>query len=113
MEDISPFSGATDTMLWTSGDIWDLDFKTELDFAPACNSLLRFTSGATPADLLVTSMAAQPFHPHTYVQALVWFGPGIKRAATSQCETRQTPYRLRYAGSAKRFLFISLESRRI
>ena len=29
--------------------------------SPVCNELLRFTSGATPADLLATSMVAEPF----------------------------------------------------
>ena len=33
---------------------------------PTCNRFLRFTSGATPADLLATSMAAEPFDPHNY-----------------------------------------------
>ena len=45
---------------------------------------LRFTSGATPADLLAASMAAEPSLPHT-CEALV---------------IRQTLYRLSYPGSA-------------
>ena len=28
---------------------------------PVCNRILRFTSGATPADLLMVRMAAEPF----------------------------------------------------
>ena len=39
--------------------------------SPTCNGFFRFTSGATPADLLVASMAAKPFDSHTYIQALV------------------------------------------
>ena len=48
-----------------------------LDFCPGCqrrddvpnsssayDGFLRFTSGATPADLLTTSMAAEPFLVH-------------------------------------------------
>ena len=38
--------------------------------SPACNGFLRFTSGATPADLLVVSMTAEPFlstHWHTSI----------------------------------------------
>ena len=33
---------------------------------PACNRILRFTWGVTPADLLVASMASKPF-PSTYL----------------------------------------------
>ena len=38
--------------------------------SPACNRILRFTSGATPADLLVASMVAKPF-PSTYFQTSI------------------------------------------
>ena len=43
-----------------------LAFKAKVDpllvcFLPSCNGFLRFTSGATPADLLVVSRAAEPF----------------------------------------------------
>ena len=63
---------------------------------------LRFISGVTPADLFAASMAAEPFSS-TYL----WVGIGGSRnldlcaATTSGCETRQTLYRLSYAGSAK------------
>ena len=32
---------------------------------PVCNGFLRLISGATPAGLLMASMAAKPFDPHT------------------------------------------------
>ena len=35
--------------------------------SPACNEFLRFTSGATPADCIEVSMAAEPFRS-TYLQ---------------------------------------------
>ena len=35
-------------------------------FSPGCNVFLRFTSSATPADLLAASIVAKPvFYPHT------------------------------------------------
>ena len=48
-----------------------LGFKARVDpllncFFPAC-IFFRFTSGATPADLLIISMAAEPFQ-FTYLQ---------------------------------------------
>ena len=57
--------------LVTSG----LGFKARMDpslrsSSPACNRILRFTYGATPADLLVTSMAAELF-PSTYLQTSI------------------------------------------
>ena len=44
-----------------------------------------FTSGTTPTDPLVSSMAAEPFDPHTCtsVQAMVGLEPGI--ACTARC----------------------------
>ena len=49
---------------------------TTLHFKARVDSLLRFTSGETPADL--ASMAAEPFDPHTCtcVQALFVLQPG-------------------------------------
>ena len=46
-----------------------LGFKARVDpclhvSLPACNEFLRFTFGATPADLLVASMADEPFLIH-------------------------------------------------
>ena len=78
-----------------------LDFKARLHaLLPACNQFLTFTSGVTPADLLVASMAVEPFHPHTCIQALVGPKSSIKCAAASQHVTKQTLYRLSCAGLA-------------
>ena len=54
------------SLFWTSGDIWP-GFQSQGGFPslyaslPACNGFLKFTSGATPANLLMTSMAAETF----------------------------------------------------
>ena len=34
--------------------------------SPTCNGFLRFTSGATPADLTTASMVAEPFLIHIH-----------------------------------------------
>ena len=66
LEDISPFCGATDTPVSDSGDVCPR-FQSQSVFPclcallPGCKGNLRFTSGATLADLLVASMAAKPF----------------------------------------------------
>ena len=62
--------------------------------SPVCNGFLRFTSGATPADLLAISMAVELFHPHTCtcIQALVGIKSGMKCAAASQNVSRQKLY---------------------
>ena len=50
-------------MFWTSGDV-SPGFQSQewiphlCALSPACNEFLRFTSGATPADLLAATMAA-------------------------------------------------------
>ena len=75
---------------------------------PVCNRFLRFTCGMTPADLLAASMAGEPLHPHTCVQALVMLQSRIKCAAASQYVTRHTLYRLSYTGSVSFWIFISL-----
>ena len=52
----------------TSGDVFS-GFQSQGQFPnlhaslPGHNGYLRFTSGVTPADLLVASMAAKLFHP--------------------------------------------------
>ena len=51
---------------------------------------LRFTSGATPADLLVA----------TYLQGIGGTGNQELSCHRSQCEIRQTLHRLSYPGSA-------------
>ena len=49
------------SLFWTSGDVYP-GFQTHSHaLSCASNRILRFTSGATPADLLVTSMVAKPF----------------------------------------------------
>ena len=60
------FVGPLIPCFWTSGDIspW---FQSHCGsphlhaFSTACNGLLRFASVATPADLLMASMTAEPF----------------------------------------------------
>ena len=51
-------------MLWTSGEIF-LGFNVRVDQLPTCNGFLRFTLGVTPAELLMTRMAAKPLYPIT------------------------------------------------
>ena len=55
--------GPPKLLFWTPGDICR-GFHNEGAFLPAHNGFLRFTSGATPADLLTASVA---FCPHTHV----------------------------------------------
>ena len=78
LEDISPFVGSLIPLFWTSGEICP-GFQSQggpinciyiIWISPACNGFLRFTSGATPADLLTASIAAEPFwskYLHTYM----------------------------------------------
>ena len=79
LEDISPFRGATDTpgldfwwhLPWVSKPGWIPHLHALL---PARNEFLRFSSGATPADCIQVSMAAEPFwsiYLQTCPQALV------------------------------------------
>ena len=57
-------------LFWISGDV-SSGFQSQGGFPclcalpPVCNKVLKFTSGATPAGLLVESMAAKLFHPRT------------------------------------------------
>ena len=61
---MSPFCGASDTPVldfwpclpWVSKPGWVPCLHA---LSPVCNEFLRFTTGATPADLLVASMAAR------------------------------------------------------
>ena len=74
---MSPFCGATDTpvldfwwrLLWVSKSEWVLPYLSLVEAYVLHYMYLRFTSGVTPADLLVASMAAKP-SPHT-CEALV------------------------------------------
>ena len=62
MEDISPFLH----LFWTSGDVCPR-YQSQggspclCALLPTYNGILRFTSGATPADLLAASLTAEPF----------------------------------------------------
>ena len=47
-------------LFWTSGDV-SPGFQSQGALSPATNEFLRFTSGATPADCIEVSMAAEPF----------------------------------------------------
>ena len=83
---MSPFCGATDTplldfwwcLLWVSKPEWAALFMLGGHVHVTC--LLRFTSGATPADLMVASMAAKPSLPHS-CKALVGLQTGSFHAA--------------------------------
>ena len=75
LEDISPSCRASDIPVMDF--LWDLSWVSKPEriphlraSSPACNRFLRFTSGATPADYLVNSMAAQPFDPHTCTRVM-------------------------------------------
>ena len=64
------FVGPLITLFWTALVMSALGFKAREDsltcmlcLSTVCNGFLRFTSGVTLADLLVASMAAEPFHP--------------------------------------------------
>ena len=59
-EDISPFCGATDT---PSLVMSALGFKARVDFSLHCLHAMD-SSGSTPADLLMASMAVEPFLIH-------------------------------------------------
>ena len=77
------FLGPLIPLFWTSGDICPR-FQNRGGFPhlypqlPTHNIFLRFTSGATPAELLASSMAAEPFHARTFLQALVGLESMIK-----------------------------------
>ena len=67
LENVSPFCGATDTQFWTSGDV-SSGFQSQSGQPYSCfdggihvTCSIRFTSGVTPADLLVACMVAKPF----------------------------------------------------
>ena len=78
--------------VWVSSKrVLILKMKAELPYM-LHNGFLRFTSGMTPADLLVASMAAKPFFdPHTCRQTLVGLESRIKRVAASPaCDKADT-----------------------
>ena len=65
----------SNVLIWTSSDFWP-GFQSQALFScmralsPARNRFLRFTSGVTPADLLVANMVAEVFQStyFTYMQ---------------------------------------------
>ena len=82
---ISPFCGATDTPVWTSGDICSW-FQSQggsicYELYYLCAMIfLRFTFFVTPADLLMVSLVAESFviQVPAHIQALVGLGSGIE-----------------------------------
>ena len=85
-------------LLWVSKPEWTVRFTLSGGAHDACS--LWLTSGATPADLLVVSVAAEPFQS-TYVQTTIGGAPDWDLSSSaSQCDTKQTFCRLSYAGSA-------------
>ena len=61
-------------VFWTSGDFYtgiqsQGVFSGLYASSPVCDGFLRFISGATPADLLATSIVAEPFR-FTYMKCL-------------------------------------------
>ena len=110
LEDISPFCGANDIpvlecLIWVSKPEWAALLALGGIVHVTCS--LRFTSGVTPADLLVASMAVEGLSS-MYLQA------GIGRAQThdlsccgSQCDTRQILYLLSHARMTLKWYFLS------
>ena len=93
LEDTSPFYRETDTpvlefwwcLLWVSKPEWTALFV--FSGGILVTHTLRFTSGATPADHLVASIAAKPFSP-TYLWAGIgWAWNWDLLCHHSQCET--------------------------
>ena len=68
---------ASNVLFRTSSDFWPR-FQSQALFpcmralAPACNRFLRFPSGATPADLLVSSMVAELFQSTYFRTSKLW-----------------------------------------
>ena len=73
------------TLFWTSGvpcpEFQGQDGSFTCVLHHLCNRFLRFTSDAAPADLLIVSMAAEPFHPYTCTCI----------TALAQCSTNALP----------------------
>ena len=83
------FVGSLIPLFWTSGDVWPRISKAGWiphlhALSPVCNGFLRFSSGATPADVLSASMVAMPFQS-TYLQIMWWgFEPKTNWACCSK-----------------------------
>ena len=90
-------------LLWTSSNICP-GFQSQGGFpclnalSPVHNGFLRFTCSVTPADLLVASMAAEPFDPHTCIQALVGLESSVP-CLTACDKTDVLPNELSWFGS--------------
>ena len=72
-----------------------LGFKARADSLVCMLLCLRFTSGVTPTNLLAANMTTKS---NFGGEALVWIESRIKCTAVSKHMTRQTFYRLSYAG---------------
>ena len=77
------FVGPLIALFWTSGDVCP-GFQSQGGFPrlhaslPVHNRFLRFTSGATPADCIEVSMAAEPFLIHADVSTSIDGGSGLE-----------------------------------
>ena len=88
VDSISPSCGAIDTPVldfwwflpWVSKPGWNILLACLLS---EHNRFLRFTSGATAADLLAASMVAEPFHLNTCVQAFPFCFISIQNPCTN------------------------------
>ena len=96
------FVGPLINLLWTSGDVFP-GFQSQggspnlCASSPVCNRILRFTFGATPADILAASMAADPkkenlknnsaleTNPWLLMHINSWFRNGLKVTLTPLC----------------------------
>ena len=102
------FVGHLIPLFWTSGDV-SSGFQSQSGFYlirswRRCTSnvthFLRFTSGATPADLLAVSMAAKPISS-TYLQRPWWESNRIPLAPWANAQ----PTELCWLGNSSKFLF--------
>ena len=77
LEDISSVSHALISLFWTSDDVCHWFQSERGSFAymlPRLKGFLRFTSGATPADLLMAIMVVEPFSIHGLVHVYTSIG---------------------------------------
>ena len=108
----SPFCGATDTpildfwwhLLWVSKPPWAVLFVFGRCVNVTCS--LKFTSSMTPADLLVASMATEPFSS-TYLQGGNGGTQNLRSLMPATHSVRpgtQMPYQLSYGTPDPYFL---------
>ena len=92
-------------LFWTSGDIhlgwqpYSCLAKVYVLLCMLC-MCLRFTSGATPADLLVASLAAEPFFFHVPASKL-WRGSKPGSCHGSQCDFNSSKHEESYVQNDK------------